>query len=716
MCFRHLLLAAVFCVTAPALSQNICRISHREGFSNCSILSLAQDADGCVRAGSCDGLNLWGGRYARNFRLSGNLVPQIAAIVDAYLWMRTNYGIGRLDIRDRSVGLPADFPRLCHAARNCDGAFFLHGGRLAIRILPPSYASAWAWAGCVAAALAAAALAGCYVVRRRRERRQRHQALCEQHSRELLYESRIRSFANLANELSIPLTLIQGSCQQILDYRSSDGFVLRQAGCIRRNTRKLNDLICLLNEFKAAGAADRIDRVELLDITRFCNGLAQTFSEYAAANGIAYRVEVDVGLLFPSARNALAMGLNILLSNAFRRTAAHGEVAFRVGGEGDMLRVEVTNRGEGVDCRQVELLSDRYRLLDCLESRSRDGLSLKGDLGLAICRNLVVKLRGEFRVASQGELTTVTLLLPRLGDARAASPVVQMDIAPDALFGLPAAPVAAAKYNEALPTMLVVGEDRDMASFLAELFAGEYNMAFAFDPAAAADRLGTLQPQVVVCCAVSPAAGVVGAISEIRRHRHAAQVPVVLLTSCSDARIEGVEAGVDVCLTLPFNITHLKNVVEQLLGRYESVGDSGRPADSAFDPARGRLLHKEDKAFLDKMLDIIRRNILDPSLSTQLIAGRMGMSLPNFYRKLSGITDQTPACIIREYRFGMAEQLLATTRLSIDEIIFKSGFSNRSTFFRGFVARFGCTPKAYRERKVREAVVAEGTRAEPEPV
>ena len=71
MHLRYLLLVAV-CVAVPALSQNICRISHREGFSNCSILSLAQDADGYVWAGSCDGLNLWDGHYARNFRLSGN--------------------------------------------------------------------------------------------------------------------------------------------------------------------------------------------------------------------------------------------------------------------------------------------------------------------------------------------------------------------------------------------------------------------------------------------------------------------------------------------------------------------------------------------------------------------------------------------------------------------------------------------------------------------
>ena len=63
-----------------------------------------------------------------------------------------------------------------------------------------------------------------------------------------------------------------------------------------------------------------------------------------------------------------------------------------------------------------------------------------------------------------------------------------------------------------------------------------------------------------------------------------------------------------------------------------------------------------------------------------------------------------PIHIVDSRNVTLAEQLLVTTRLSIDEIIYKSGFSNRSTFFRGFVLRFGCTPKVYREQKVSEAM------------
>ena len=76
-----------------------------------------------------------------------------------------------------------------------------------------------------------------------------------------------------------------------------------------------------------------------------------------------------------------------------------------------------------------------------------------------------------------------------------------------------------------------------------------------------------------------------------------AQVPVILLTSASRSgmKIEGLESEVDICLAFPFDIAHLRNVVGQLLRRYESLKDYGRSAYSAFDLAQGHLLHKEDK-------------------------------------------------------------------------------------------------------------------------
>ena len=583
-------------------------------------------------------------------------------------------------------------------------------GELAIRILPPPYASAWAWTGYIIGVTGLAALCAGYYVRRRRERVRRRQALYDQRQKELLYESRIWSFSNLTNELSIPLTLINGPCQQILEHPSADGFVQRQADFIRRNAQKLNDLIYMLNEFDSKGSGDFSDDIELLDISRFAGGVAQTFAEYAESNGIRYRTEIGAGLLFPSARNGLTMTLNILLTNAFKRTGPEGEVSLRIAGDGGRLSLTIANRGVCLDKRQIELIFDRYRLFDYLEELNRKGVSLKDDMELAICRNLVSKLQGEFCVESGEGVTTFTLTLPRLEVTRARRTPGCPDLRPERSFNLPSAPVPPAmpggRRRETLPSMLVVNEDRDMTAFIAGLFAAEYNVSVIADLQQAGAQLPDLHPQIIICGAVSLESGMIGTIRRIRQTRHLAQIPVILLTAAprSDVKIEGLELGVDICLTLPFNITHLQSVVGQLLRRYEALKDYGRSVYSSFDLTQGRMLHKDDRAFLDKMLDIIHRNILHTGLSTQYIADELGMSLCNFYRKLSAVTDQTPAGIIKEYRLCLAEQLLLTTKLSIDEVIYKSGFANRSTFFRGFIARFGCTPKVYRERKIEEAM------------
>jgi transcriptional regulator GlxA family with amidase domain len=47
----------------------------------------------------------------------------------------------------------------------------------------------------------------------------------------------------------------------------------------------------------------------------------------------------------------------------------------------------------------------------------------------------------------------------------------------------------------------------------------------------------------------------------------------------------------------------------------------------------------------------------------------------------------------------VAEKLLITTRLSVDEIMDKAGFSNRGNFYKNFSQKFGMTPKNYRNTK-----------------
>ena len=135
-------------------------------------------------------------------------------------------------------------------------------------------------------------------------------------------------------------------------------------------------------------------------------------------------------------------------------------------------------------------------------------------------------------------------------------------------------------------------------------------------------------------------------------------------------------------------------------GRNRSLNDYYKSSISAFELSDGRMLHQDDKEFIDRMLKIINDNISNTEISTKFIADELGVSIRNLYRRLEGILNQTPTNIIKEYRLAKAEQLLTTTKLSIDEIIYKAGFVNRGTFFKCFSAKYGCTPKVYRKEKL----------------
>jgi AraC-like DNA-binding protein len=53
--------------------------------------------------------------------------------------------------------------------------------------------------------------------------------------------------------------------------------------------------------------------------------------------------------------------------------------------------------------------------------------------------------------------------------------------------------------------------------------------------------------------------------------------------------------------------------------------------------------------------------------------------------------------MIKESRIDMATKLLYSSKLTIDEIMYRVGYDNRSTFYRNFKEAKGMTPKEYRD-------------------
>ncbi len=77
-------------------------------------------------------------------------------------------------------------------------------------------------------------------------------------------------------------------------------------------------------------------------------------------------------------------------------------------------------------------------------------------------------------------------------------------------------------------------------------------------------------------------------------------------------------------------------------------------------------------------------------------ATEMGYSVAHLSRKLSKQWHRSPGKVLREVRLNDAAMLLRTTRLNINEIATKIGYSSPAAFSRAFIKMHQQTPSAYR--------------------
>ena len=103
-----------------------------------------------------------------------------------------------------------------------------------------------------------------------------------------------------------------------------------------------------------------------------------------------------------------------------------------------------------------------------------------------------------------------------------------------------------------------------------------------------------------------------------------------------------------------------------------------------------------DQAVLSQMKMIISNNISNRELTPTFIADQMCISNRVLYRRLGDAQHLKPQKLIKDMRMQMAKKLLVETTSTIDEIMYKVGYDNRSTFYKNFKEYYGVTPKEYR--------------------
>ena len=574
--------------------------------------------------------------------------------------------------------------------------------KLLIQITPPWYLSNWAYILYFILIALFCILAVYRIVHQYRRKQHRMIEKLNREKKEEVYESKLRFFTNITHEFCTPLTLIYGPCEKILAYPQSDSYIRKYGKMIQQNTEKLNGLILELLEFRRLETGHKVLSIQRLSVSDKLRNIAESFCELAENKNLNYRLDIEPDIEWNTDISCFSKIVNNLISNAFKYTPEEGNITIGLKVENQLLTLNISNSGKGIAKENLAKIFDRYKILDSFEM---NGKNSRNGLGLAICKNMVTLLNGEINVSSiQNEITTFTVTLPEL------SPTAQEAETPQKVYetgplNTNTEPMeleqTTVNFDTSKHTVMIIDDDPSMLWFVSEIFVDKYNVLSFNNAAEALASLELKQPDLIISDVMMPEIDGLSFAQKIKQNKLWSHIPLILLSALhhEDDQVKGIEAGAEVYVTKPFNVKYLEKVVYRLIKRESDLKEYYSSIFSSFKVENGNCIHKEDQEFLYKVIETIEKNITNPDLSVELLSSDLGYSTRQFYRKLKPITDKSPADIIKEYRLTMAERLLLTKNYTIEEIMDKTGFNNRGTFYKLFSQRFGMPPRQYREQQ-----------------
>lgn len=202
-------------------------------------------------------------------------------------------------------------------------------------------------------------------------------------------------------------------------------------------------------------------------------------------------------------------------------------------------------------------------------------------------------------------------------------------------------------------------------------------------------------PDLIISDIMMPGIDGIELCHRIKTNLQTSHIPVILLTAraSDESKTMGYEAGADSYISKPFSIsvllTRVRKLIEQQKKRQESFHK-----EIVVTPGNITITSL-DEQLVQKALECVERNMDNTEYSVEELSADLAMTRATLYRKLQGITGQTPKDFIRSIRLKRAAQLLRDSDLSVSEIADHVGFSTPRYFAKLFKETFGVLPSQY---------------------
>lgn len=526
-------------------------------------------------------------------------------------------------------------------------------------------------------------------------------------------EDKIKFFMDVSHDLRSPMTLILSPLESLMKEDHGPD-VNDKLSVMHRNTQRVMSLINQLLDIRKLDKGKMRLACRKTDVVAFVDELVELFKPQAEDKSqiLKFTQTDDPGQIWLDRDNFDKIVSN-LISNAIKYTPDGGniDVALAVADDerlGRCLRVSVTDTGIGLDPKSLpKLFEPFYRVRE-----SHTPATMGFGIGLDLCRRLVELHHGVISAVNREDGvkgSVFTVLIPIGKDRYAEGELLEGEVEMPTsgskhlmLAGASPTPDSAQRTKPltAGRKVLVVDDDAELRSYVAELMGRYYKVKEAADGSEALKIVADWKPDIVVSDVVMREMDGLTLLKRLKSSAETNHIPVVLLSSKTAVadRMAGWDKGADAYLGKPFNTDELEALVDTLIenrlrmkGKFSGAQDTDGKIDAP-------EMKGNDEVLLDRIMKEINAHIDDPDLNVERLASEVGVSRAHLHRKMKDLIGMTPSDYIRNIRLKRACELLKRHDIEVTQVAYKIGFTSQPHFSSHFKRYTGFSPSEYRAK------------------
>lgn len=530
--------------------------------------------------------------------------------------------------------------------------------------------------------------------RQRQKEKERQERFMEEKDKELL-QSKINFFTDITHEIRTPLTLINGSVENMNDQQVDNPNLLKDIKAIGKNTKRLLNLINQLLDFRKVESNSVNLSFVNINLNAMLTSIVDRFEPAISRMNKTISLDIETeGIVLQADSEAMTKMISNLLNNARKYSESFIQVSARTNDE--QLQIHVINDGDKIPEDKAEYIFQPFTQLDSTHVQSGSGL------GLSMARSLAEMHGGSLTVNVLSEYNDFVLTLPLHQEH-----VIEMES--PAEFSISPANVvldnmvedssAAIGNNTHEHTILVVEDNEEVMQMIVDGLSPHYQVVKAKDGAQGLAKAHRDHVDLVVSDIMMPVMDGLEMCRKMKEDMETSHIPVVMLTARQtlDNRLEGLRAGADAYIEKPFSFAHLLTQIETLLQNRQRERESfvKRP----YLPVQSSGISKVEELFISQITEKIIKNIQQSEFNVEQLAAEMCMSRSSLHRKIKEVSDMTPIDFIRLIRLKKAAELIREKGYRSNEVCEMVGINSPSYFIKLFQKQFGMTPKEFAMKK-----------------